>query len=87
MAKRIKGKAIKNFDDWINATGAIAKNSSWYFELKHIVEMACDRPGDLEKCVWKVNLNYWSTSCGFEISDDDTSFSWKFCPWCGKELS
>ena len=39
-----------------------------------------------KKCVWKFKLNYWTTECGFGLTDDSTSKSWKWCPWCGKPI-
>ena len=37
-----------------------------------------------EICTWNLNGHFWKTDCGHEINDNDTSFSWQFCPWCAR---
>lgn len=37
-----KKEILKELDEWVNTTGAIDANSSWYYELRSIIEDAMD---------------------------------------------
>lgn len=40
--KDAKIRALAIFDQWNNVTGAIEKNTGWYYELQSVIEDAVD---------------------------------------------
>ena len=40
--KNAQRRALNILDAWLNATGAISRESSWYYELQGIVEDAVE---------------------------------------------